>query len=230
MQFSKVMYFIFTCLHFIQYIHYGTAMAADVRRRSGLDLYFTPPPLGLELGAWYLCYQDQEHRKRSRAMDYFGQVVRTTTRSSSSQSPNLKISTDLTAIEVVEAAAPDHPLFLPPSSRITGLSHQSWPTYRECRGFEPGTVAVWCSANELPHPPNVQTVCHCSEQPRGLLSSHICRSLTSSVNYFQAGRLQKPSATYVMKLSASCYPTILAFQVVWFTGQSQFSRIITVHD
>ena len=49
MQFSKVMYFIFTCLHFIQYIHYGTAMAADVRRRSGLDLYFTPPPLGLEL-------------------------------------------------------------------------------------------------------------------------------------------------------------------------------------
>ena len=43
------MYFIFTCLHFIQYIHYGTAVVTAVRIRSGLGLYFTPPPLGLKL-------------------------------------------------------------------------------------------------------------------------------------------------------------------------------------
>ena len=83
------MYVIFTCLHFIQYIpvHYDTAMAAAVRIRSGLGLYFTPPPLGLKL--------------------------------MSSQSLH----------QVVEAAAPDHPLFLPPSSRVTGLSHQSRTTF-----------------------------------------------------------------------------------------------------
>ena len=33
----------------VQYIHYGTAMAAAVRIRSGLGLYFTPPPPGLQL-------------------------------------------------------------------------------------------------------------------------------------------------------------------------------------
>ena len=44
--YSKVMYFIFLhVLHFIQYIHYDTAMATAVRIRSGLGLYFTPLPL-----------------------------------------------------------------------------------------------------------------------------------------------------------------------------------------
>ena len=80
-------------------------------------------------------------------MAYFGQVVRTTTRSGSSQSPNLKISTDITS---------DHPLFLRPSSRVTGLSHQSRPTFRECRGFEP-TVLLHPQFGALPmsyHIPN----------------------------------------------------------------------------
>ena len=50
----------------VQYIHYGTAMAAAVRIRSGLGLYFTPPPPGLQLrssqsvhpvlGTHYPCY------------------------------------------------------------------------------------------------------------------------------------------------------------------------------
>ena len=44
-----VFHFFYMFLHFIQYIHYGTAMATAVRIRSGLGLYFTPPPLGLEL-------------------------------------------------------------------------------------------------------------------------------------------------------------------------------------
>ena len=51
------MYFIFTCLHSIQYIHYGTAMATAVRMRSGLGLYFTPPPLGLELRSSQFLHQ-----------------------------------------------------------------------------------------------------------------------------------------------------------------------------
>ena len=51
------MYFIFTCLHFIQYIHYDTAMATAVRIRFGHGLYFTPPPLGLELSSSQSLYQ-----------------------------------------------------------------------------------------------------------------------------------------------------------------------------